>query len=256
MRDELRERFFTPFVLPVSIIGLLLLVGLSLSRVMLAVSELGASFIAFLVAGYIMAMAFAIEARKRIPARTLGVTMAIGLIGVLAAGAVAAAAGMRSLEAEHGGGEGGGGEGGGGEGGGGEGGEATNEPVFVAIDNDYESAPTELPVGEVELTLDNTGTIEHTVVFEELNDEKVLDATGGETDEATVTLEAGEITYYCDVPGHREGGMEGTLTVAEGAETGGGGGEASEASSDAGSEQASEGGGSSSEAASDGASET
>lgn len=225
MRDELRERFFTPFVLPLSIIGLVLLVGFSLSRVLLAVSELGASFIAFLVAGYIMAMAFAIEARKRIPARTLGVTMAIGLIGVLAAGAVAAAAGMRPLEEEHG-------DGGGGEGGG----EATNEPVFVAIDNNFESAPQELPVGDVELTLDNTGTIEHNVVFEELNDEKVLEAPGGDTDDATVTLEAGEITYYCNVPGHREGGMEGTLTVAEGAEAGGGGEAASEEASGSASE--------------------
>lgn len=240
MRDELRERFFTPFVLPVSIIGLVLLVGLSLSRVLLAVSELGASMVAFLVAGYVMAMAFLIEARKRIPARTLGVSLAVGLIGVLAAGAVASAAGMRSLEEEHGG------------EGGGEGGETTNEPVFVAIDNDFESAPTELPVGDVELTLENTGTIEHNVVFEELNNEKVLEAPGGDTDDATVTLEEGEITYYCDVPGHREGGMEGTLTVAEGA---GSGGAASEASSEAGSEQSSEGGGSSSEAASDGASE-
>lgn len=223
MRDETRERFFTPFVLPVTIIGIMLLVAISLSRVLMAISALGASFVAMLVAGYVLAMAFLIESRKRITARALGVSLAIGLIGLVAAGAVASAAGIRPLEEEHGGDEGGGE---------GAGAEASNEPVFIAIDNEYESAPAQLPAGDVALTLDNTGSIEHNVTIEELGDETVLDAAGGETDETTIALEPGELTYYCSVPGHREGGMEGTLTVTEGAEAGGGAA-SSEAASDA-----------------------
>ena len=243
MRDDLRERFFTPFVLPVTIIGVLLVVGISLSRILLTVSALGAAFVALLAAGYVLAMAFYVEAHKRITARALGIALAIGLIGLMGAGAVAAAAGMRPLEEEHGG--EGGGQAGGDEGG------ASNEPIFVAIDIAYESAPAELPVGDVDLTLENTGAIEHDVTIEQLGDETVLEATGGETDEATVALEAGEYTYYCSVTGHREAGMEGTLTVSEDVEAGGAGG-SSEAASEGGSEAgAAEG----SEAASDGASE-
>ena len=91
MRDEFRDRFFTPFLLPVTVIGVMLLIGISLSRILLAVSEIGAAMVAFLAAGYIMAMAFAVEARRRITARALGVAMAIGLIGLIGAGAVASA---------------------------------------------------------------------------------------------------------------------------------------------------------------------
>jgi plastocyanin len=35
----------------------------------------------------------------------------------------------------------------------------------------------------------------------------------GDTDAVVFPAKAGTYTYYCDVPGHREGGMEGTLTV-------------------------------------------
>ena len=37
-------------------------------------------------------------------------------------------------------------------------------------------------------------------------------ANGG-TSTVEVDLEAGEYSFYCSVPGHREGGMEGALTV-------------------------------------------
>ena len=37
--------------------------------------------------------------------------------------------------------------------------------------------------------------------------------TGGDSAAATAELDPGEYIYYCSIPGHRESGMEGTLTV-------------------------------------------
>jgi plastocyanin len=237
MRDDIRDRFFTPFVLPVTVIAVVLLIGFSLSRVLLAVSELGAALVAVCAALYILGMAFFVEARRRIPARTLGVALALGLISLIGAGAVAAAAGMRPLEGH-------GGEGGqaGGEGqgdGGGEG--AGNEPLFVAVDIEFEQAPEALPPGDTTITLENRGSIEHNVAFEELGDEVIVEAAPGESATGEVTLEPGEYTYYCSVPGHRST-MEGTLTVEEGAGAASGGGASSEAASEGAAGDASESG--------------
>ncbi|HSK95409.1 MAG TPA: plastocyanin/azurin family copper-binding protein [Euzebyales bacterium] len=258
MRDDLRERFFTPFVLPLTIVGVLLLIGISLSRILLAVSELSAALVALLAAGYIMAIAFFVEARKRIPPRTLGVALAVGLLGLVAAGAAASAAGVREVEHAEEGGHGEPGEGG--QAGGG------TEPVWVAVDIEFTQAPEALPPGDTTVTLENEGAIEHNVVFEGIaGDEPIAEAPGGASDEGSVTLEPGEYVYYCSIPGHRTT-MEGTLTVEEGAGEGAGGGaEASEAASEAGGAasepasaagEASEGGGASDAGASEaGASE-
>jgi plastocyanin len=52
----------------------------------------------------------------------------------------------------------------------------------------------------------------HDFTIDELDAHVAADR--GETAEGGVTAaEAGTYTYYCSVPGHREAGMEGTLTV-------------------------------------------
>lgn len=38
----------------------------------------------------------------------------------------------------------------------------------------------------------------------------------GATKSLTVTLKPGKYVFYCRVPGHRQGGMQGTLTVSQG----------------------------------------
>ncbi|WP_370324214.1 plastocyanin/azurin family copper-binding protein [Euzebya sp.] len=67
--------------------------------------------------------------------------------------------------------------------------------------------------GEVEVTLENDGALEHNVVVEEAGDELVVSAAAGETSTGTVDLDGGTYTIYCDIAGHREAGMVATLTV-------------------------------------------
>lgn len=221
MSPEFRQRVLLPVVLPLLLLGLFLAFAFSLSRVFLAVpSATTATFLALLVAGYLLALAAVVSARPNIPARALGVAMVIGMGGVVLAGALGASAGMREVHpageevaAEGGeGGEGGGGDGGGeAEGGGGD--IPEDALTFVAVDIDFEEAPQTAEAGEVPVAIDNQGNLPHDVTFEELGDEPVVEADAGETATETVELEPGTYTYYCSVGTHRESGMEGTLEV-------------------------------------------
>ena len=40
-----------------------------------------------------------------------------------------------------------------------------------------------------------------------------LEASSGQSDELKVDFKPGKYEFYCDIPGHREAGMDGTLTV-------------------------------------------
>jgi plastocyanin len=68
--------------------------------------------------------------------------------------------------------------------------------------------------GKVTIDFDNPSAIPHNVVIEEdgkefASFEPITESKKSET----ADLEAGTYTFYCSVPGHREAGMEGTLTV-------------------------------------------
>jgi plastocyanin/mono/diheme cytochrome c family protein len=60
-----------------------------------------------------------------------------------------------------------------------------------------------------------SGGLEHDFVIDELGIKEMLPA--GSTDTVMVTIpkdaKPGDYTFYCSVPGHRESGMEGTLTI-------------------------------------------
>jgi len=67
--------------------------------------------------------------------------------------------------------------------------------------------------GEVTIEFTNDSGIPHNVEVEGNGVEEVSETITEGSTSLTLTLEPGEYEFYCAVPGHREGGMEGTLTV-------------------------------------------
>ena len=68
--------------------------------------------------------------------------------------------------------------------------------------------------GQVTIAFKNPSAIPHNVVIEENGKELAGFEPITESEKSeTAELKAGTYTFYCSVPGHREAGMEGTLTV-------------------------------------------
>ena len=69
--------------------------------------------------------------------------------------------------------------------------------------------------GDVTIDFDNTQATPHDVVVEDSSGQELgkTDLVSSQTTSTTVSLQPGTYTFFCDVPGHREAGMEGTLTV-------------------------------------------
>ncbi len=78
----------------------------------------------------------------------------------------------------------------------------------------YNTKALTAKAGSVTITMTNMSPIEHNVTIAEGS--KVLGATPtftGATKAVTLNLKPGKYVFYCSVPGHRQAGMEGTLTV-------------------------------------------
>ncbi len=91
----------------------------------------------------------------------------------------------------------------------------------IAVEADPDGAlaytQTELTAsaGSNTIEFDNPAGLEHDVVIEDEGGGEIgrTDTVAGGSTSATVELEPGTYTYYCSVDGHRDAGMEGTLTV-------------------------------------------
>lgn len=69
--------------------------------------------------------------------------------------------------------------------------------------------------GEVTIEFNNPQALPHDVKIESSNGDEIggTETVSDGSNSATVNLKPGTYTFYCSVPGHREAGMEGTLTV-------------------------------------------
>lgn len=87
--------------------------------------------------------------------------------------------------------------------------------VVLRGTDDLKFVPTEATAqaGGVSFGLVCGDAVNHNLLIEEADDTIVAACDAGETATGSIQLDAGAYTYYCDVPGHRQAGMEGTLTV-------------------------------------------
>jgi len=83
------------------------------------------------------------------------------------------------------------------------------DPTLLAF------VPTSLtaPAGKVTINMKNDSAIQHSVAIDAPGDVPGKIVNQGQVSTTTATLKAGSYTYYCTVPGHRQAGMVGTLTV-------------------------------------------
>ena len=79
----------------------------------------------------------------------------------------------------------------------------------------FDKDSLEAPAGPVKITMNNPSPVPHDVSLEGPGGiaEKGEIVQKGGASEVEATLKAGDYTYFCSVPGHRDAGMEGTLTV-------------------------------------------
>ncbi|MGH9003458.1 MAG: cupredoxin domain-containing protein, partial [Acidimicrobiia bacterium] len=211
---ELRDRVLIPLAIPLAAAVVIVIVVLNFSRILLAVEERGgelfATTIAIIVASGVLLGASWISARgEQRSGGNIGALIVSGLL-LVTAGAVGAEAIQeehdKELAEEHA--------------------EDVGPPdLSVTAGPGFKFTPpaAEAPVGKVVIEYVNADTQAHTFVIDGVPGFKLEVGAKGEKAKKEAKLEAGQFTYFCDIPGHRQGGMVGTLTVAEGA--GGGGGE-------------------------------
>jgi plastocyanin len=140
------------------------------------------------------------------------------LVLALASTALVACGGSDSTTTTSSGGEANGGAAaeGGKEAGGSEGGGSTVE--FEADPSGelaYTTTEASAEAGKVTIDFNNPQGLTHDVAIEDSSGKEVgkTELIANEETSTTVNLKPGTYTYYCSVPGHREAGMEGTLTV-------------------------------------------
>jgi plastocyanin len=95
---------------------------------------------------------------------------------------------------------------------------ATDGKVAVeAHDIFFNTKQIDATPGDLSVTLEEKGSLEHTFVVQDKDGKNVgskLAVTSGDgSDSGSFALEAGTYTFFCDIPGHRAQGMQGKIVV-------------------------------------------
>jgi plastocyanin len=79
----------------------------------------------------------------------------------------------------------------------------------------FEEESATAKAGKVTINFTNSSPVPHDVKIESESGEEIggTEIVSEGTESAEVNLKPGTYTFFCSVPGHRQAGMEGTLTV-------------------------------------------
>jgi plastocyanin len=77
----------------------------------------------------------------------------------------------------------------------------------------FDETELDAAAGTVTIDFDNPSATPHAVAIEGDGVEEASDTVTSSTTSVTADLDPGTYTFYCPVGNHRQGGMEGTLTV-------------------------------------------
>ncbi len=96
-------------------------------------------------------------------------------------------------------------------------GPAAPRPILIkAREFVFEPKEVTARAGEVTFDIKNEGSIEHNFVIEDSAHKKVAQIAvieAGKTEDVKVTLRVGSYALICNLPGHKDAGMTGTLRV-------------------------------------------
>ena len=100
-------------------------------------------------------------------------------------------------------------------GGGAGGGSTVNISTPSGTELAYDQKSVSAKAGSVTIDFTNNESISHDVAVESSSGDTVgqTDLVASGTANTTVDLQPGTYQFFCTVPGHREAGMQGTLTV-------------------------------------------
>lgn len=205
--EQVRTRWLLPVLVPVLAIGTLAVLAFNLSRVFLAFGKTGAIVTAAAVTLIVLFGAALLSSKPDLKTASLTLLGAIVILVVVGAGLATIGAAD-----EHHGDEAAGGyvepEG-----------DADTTLEIEALNTLVFRPPSpDAPAGIIEILMvgDNGHSFRFTDPIVEGFRLVGVDVSG------KVELAEGEYEFFCDIPGHREGGMEGVLTVTPGADGGAG----------------------------------
>ncbi len=81
---------------------------------------------------------------------------------------------------------------------------------------EFKLGPANLQAGAGTVAIEyvNVGAIQHTLLIDGVSGLKLDVTKAGDVDKGTVQLQPGTYTLYCDVPGHRQAGMDAPRTIS------------------------------------------